>query len=81
MNVALLQKLHATPALELAGELQGACGALPGAATTIYGRVTDKDRAALDMLERLAERAEGIRRLAMRTREALKREAEPQQAA
>lgn len=81
MNVALLQRLYAASSLELAGELQAACAALPSAATTVYTKVNDLDRVALDMLERLAERAEGIRRLAMRTREALARETDPPRAA
>jgi hypothetical protein len=74
MNVALLQRLYAAPPIELAGELQAACAALPAAASTAYGKVRDLDRTGLDLLERLAERGEGIRRLAMRTREALARE-------
>jgi len=81
MNVALLQRLYAASSLELAGELQAACDALPAAAATVYAKVNDLDRTALDMLERLAERADGIRRLAMRTREAQARETNPPQAA
>lgn len=81
MNIAVLQRLYSTPALELAGELQGACAALPAAAAVLYQKVSDADRVALDQLERLAERAEGIRRLAMRTREALARETDPSRAA
>lgn len=81
MNVALLQRLYSAPANDLADELQAACAALPAAAATVSVKVNDRDRTALDMLERLAERADGIRRLAMRTREALAREVNPPHAA
>jgi len=74
MNIATLQALHATPAVQLASELQGACAAIPAAATTAQASVSRADRASLDQLERLAERAEGIRRLAMLTRQAMARE-------
>lgn len=77
MNVTLLQRLYSAPPIELAGELQAACAAMPAAAATVYAKVNDIDRTALDMLERLAERADGIHRLAMRTREALARETDP----
>jgi len=77
MNLAVLQRLYSAPPIELAGELQAACAALPAASTMVYAKVNDVDRAALDMLERLAERAEGIRRLAMRCREAFARETNP----
>jgi len=77
MNLAVLQRLYSAPPIELAGELQAACAALPAASATVYAKVNDLDRTALDMLERLAERVEGIRRLAMRTREALARETNP----
>jgi len=81
MNVALLQRLYSAPPIELAGELQAACAALPAAASTAYRKVSTLDRSGLDALERLAERANGIARLAMRTREALARETSPPNAA
>jgi hypothetical protein len=81
MNVAALHRIYQSPAIELAGELQAACAALPAAATTMYAKVSVADRHALDGLERLAERAEGLRRLAMRTRDALMRETHPKNVA
>lgn len=74
MNVAALQAMHATPAVELASELQGACAGIAAAATTVQASVSRNDRAALDQLERLAERGSGIARLAMLTRSALQRD-------
>ena len=77
MNIAHLQAIYAAPSIELAGQLVSAVDALPAAALSANTLVHDGDRTALDLLERIAERAGGIQRLAMRTREAMLRERAP----
>ena len=75
MNIADLHQVHySVPAATLSAQMVDACDALPTAANTANRLVQDKDRAALEMLDRIAERAEGLRRLALRTREIYARE-------
>ena len=79
MNVASLaplQALYAAPSIEVSSQLVAACDALPAAAVKANTLVHDRDRTALDLLERIAERAGGIQRLAMRVRTAMMRERE-----
>jgi hypothetical protein len=58
-------------------EVVAAGEGFPDAVRTVARLARDGDRSALDALERLAERAEGLRRHALLAREAIIREREP----
>jgi hypothetical protein len=78
MNAASLQQqLYVASPESLAAQLVEAIDALAPAATTAHRLAVDHDRIALGLLERLAERLEGARRLAMHTRAALARDTDP----
>ena len=64
------------PARQMLDEIVSAADAMPLAVRTADRLARDGNRSALDALERLAERAEGLRRHALLAREALIRERE-----
>jgi hypothetical protein len=71
---ASIEKAHNRPSRDLLQELGAACNALPSAVHETARLARDRDRSALDRLERIAERAEGIRRCALLARQALQEE-------
>jgi hypothetical protein len=64
------------PARDMLAEIVEAGDAMPRAVRNADRLARDGDRGALDALDRLAERAEGLRRHALLAREALMRERE-----
>jgi hypothetical protein len=74
VNVAAMR-----PARDMLAEIVEAGDAMPLAVRTADRLARDGDRGALDALDRLAERAEGLRRHALLAREALVREREAHQ--
>jgi hypothetical protein len=71
VNVALMRRSS-----DYLAEIVAAADALPLAVRTTDRLARDGDRGALDALDRLAERAEGLRRHALLARGALVRERE-----
>lgn len=72
---ALLQA-HSRPSADLFDELHAATNSISSVVDSAKRRARDHDKRALELLERIAERFAGLQRLAMMTREALRREHE-----
>lgn len=81
MNVALLDALYGKSASALVADLLSATEALPSAVGIAAQLASDRDRASLERLERLAERLDGLRRLSLQARAALQNELGPKEAA